>query len=44
LERMENSVLKRYGEVGSMGNNRRPKRVNTWSLGGRRRGGRPEAK
>jgi hypothetical protein len=37
LERMENSMLKWYGHVVCMEDNRWPKRIMTWSPGGRRR-------
>jgi hypothetical protein len=43
LERMENSMLKWYGHVLHMEDNRWPKRIMTWSPGGRRRG-RPKMK
>ena len=35
LERMENSMLKWYGHVVHMEDERWPKRIMTWSLGGR---------
>ena len=45
MERMENNMLKWYGHVVRMKENRWPKRIMTWSPGGgRRRGGRPEVK
>jgi hypothetical protein len=44
LERMENNMLKWYGHVLRMEDNTWPKRIMTWSLEGRRRGGRPEMK
>jgi hypothetical protein len=43
LERMENNMLKWYGHVVRMKDSRWPKRIMTWSSGGRRRRGRPEA-
>jgi len=44
LERMQNNVLKWYGHVVRMDDNRWPKRLMTWLPEGRRRRGRPEAK
>ena len=39
---MENNMLKWYGHVVSMKDSRWPKRIMTWSSGGRRRRGQPE--
>jgi len=44
LERMKNNMLKRYGHVVRMEDNRWPKRITTWRPEGRRRRGRPEVK
>jgi hypothetical protein len=41
---MENKVLKWYGHVLRMENNRWPRRIMIWSPEGRRRRGRPEMK
>jgi len=41
---MENKMLKRYGHVTRMEDNRWPERIMTWSPEGSRRRGRPEAK
>ena len=43
LERIEN-MLKWYGQVVYMEDNRWPKRITTWRPEGRRRRGRPEVK
>jgi hypothetical protein len=44
LERMQNVVLKWYGHVVRMEDNRWPKRIMSWTPEGRRRRGQPEAK
>ena len=44
LDRMENNMLKWYGHVVRMEDNRWPKRITTWCTEGRQRRGRPEAK
>jgi hypothetical protein len=41
---MENNVLKWYGELEWMEYGRWPKQIMTWSVGGRRRQGRPKVK
>jgi len=43
-ERMDNNMLKLYGHVVCMEDNRWPKRIMSWSPGGRRRWGRLEVK
>jgi len=42
--RLDNVMLKYYGQVIRMEDKRRPKRIKTWSPEGRRRRGRPEVK
>jgi len=44
LERMENNMLKCYGNVLRVGDNRWSERILTWSPEGRKRRGRPEMK
>jgi len=44
LERLEKSMLKLYGHVVRMEDNRWPKRIMTWLPEGRQRRGRPEVK
>ena len=41
---MENNVLKRYGDISCVGNNRWPKLILTRSPKGRKRGGTPKFK
>jgi hypothetical protein len=44
LERLDKNMLKWYGHVVRMEDNRWPKRIMTWSPEERRRRGRPEVK
>ena len=44
LERLNNIMLKYYGQIVRMEDKRWPKRIKTWPPEGRRRQGRPEVK